>query len=227
MTSRKEIAARTCDILDDAVTYQGIDYIQQHEFAQHTSCRHKFPKHVVLDLETTGTEAGCGILTIGAVTLDYQHQFYARVKRSCNGQDGLVDSEATMLWWAKQSTVPYYEAFNSSYLRLNLLDALTGFASFLEECGATALVGNGVSFDNVIIRHAIDRLGVAMPAGFDTRKDFCYRTAKKMLPWIEPPEFIGIPHHALYDALHEAGHLNAVLNELAVTEYSRTAKVST
>jgi exodeoxyribonuclease VIII len=132
-----------------------------------------------------------------------------------------------MLWWEKQSANAVFESLSNIPERLDLLDALAGFASFLEECGATALVGNGVSFDNVIIRHAIDKLDVAMPAGFDTRKDFCYRTAKKMLPWIKPPEFIGIPHHALYDALHEAGHLNAVLNELAVTEYSRTAKVST
>ena len=214
MTSRKEIGRRHSDLLAESV-YAGIETVNMRvACGSDPVIYHNYPKHVVLDLETTGTEAGCGILTIGAVTLDLKHQFYVRVVRGCDGDDGLVDSEATMLWWSKQSTVTYDEAFNSTYRRFDLRDALTGFASFLEECGATALVGNGVSFDNVIIRHAIDKLGIAMPAGFDTRKDFCYRTAKKMLPWIPAPEFHGIPHHALYDALHEARHLNLILNEL-------------
>ena len=220
MTSRKEISRRHGDLLAvpaadfELAIWVGIDTVNMRvACGSDPVIYHNYPKHVVLDLETTGTEAGCGILTIGAVTLDLKHQFYCRVAPNTNY--GLTESDDTMLWWSKQGFEARFEAIDGPYKRFDLRDALTGFASFLEECGATALVGNGVSFDNVIIRHAIDKLGIAMPAGFDTRKDFCYRTAKKMLPWIPAPEFHGIQHHALCDALHEARHLNLILNELA------------
>ncbi len=202
----------------------GVDYVSTPQLRTAGSLYHKYPKHVVIDIETAGLDLGCPILTIGAITLDLNHQFYARIDVP-NLDIAFGVDVSTRVWWEAQSEEAKLEAFSPDYKRYTMRDALEGFASFLQECEATALVGNGVNFDNAILRHALSCAGVELTGTVaDTKTDFCYRTLKVVLPNVHEPEFIGTRHHALFDALHEARHLNRLLNYLQRTRISQDAE---
>lgn len=193
-------------------TQSYIESISLGELADDERCYNPFPKHVVVDLETTGLEAGCRILTIGAITCDLQHQFYVRVEITDSGR--FTNLPSTINWWTEQSQEAIKEAWASNIPRVSIGEALDLFNTFLTECEATAIVGNGVSFDNAILRETYNICNISLPDGFDTRIDYCYRTLKNTFKWIIPSKFKGTPHVAIYDALHEAKHMNKILNSI-------------
>ncbi len=62
--------------------------------------------HVMLDIETLGTRAGCKVLSIGAVIMTPQgpgREFYTTVSRDSQNRYGLVEDRETVEWWARQS----------------------------------------------------------------------------------------------------------------------------
>jgi hypothetical protein len=180
-------------------------------------CRHIFPRLVSLDIETTGINIGSRILTIGAITLDLKYSFYIKV--NLDEDTRFQDEEDTLVWWTRLKRTDlavWKEAWAESYTRYSLNESLYRLSKFLRDTNATGIVGDGVSFDNAILREAYIRAGVTLPSALaDARKDFCYRTMKTVFSHIKPPKTTGPLHHALEDAIHHARHLNLILNSIA------------
>ncbi len=172
-----------------------------------------FNNDVMIDLETVGVTPGCGILSIGACTLDESRLFYATVDvRSCY-EVGLDSLASTLDWWARQEAKVREEAFSG---KLHLKDALEELGMWLKDIKPEGIWGNGASFDNAILtvaaRHAIK--GTV----YNTFKDRCYRTVKNLYPDIKADSFIGDKHNALVDARHQAKHLHKILTHITASQ---------
>jgi hypothetical protein len=167
--------------------------------------------HVMVDLETTGNAAGCGILSIGATTFNHQgvrsrEEFYVQID-----PDSLHDFPAdpeTLRWWKEQSKEAYNAAWGG---KTPLVKALQLFQQFcLEQKGEIILWGNGAAFDNVILAAGYDNCGIIKPWSY--WNDRCYRTLKNLFPYVSAFQFEGEKHNALDDAVHQALHCEALLN---------------
>lgn len=172
------------------------------------------PVRVMVDLETTGRYAGCGILSIGACTFGHhgeRKQFYVRIDPDSNLIYGLANDADTMAWWAKQPTQTYQEAWGG---KMNLVEALENFAHWLEELAGDGntveLWGNGADFDNAILTYAYAACDMQQPWNF--RNSRCFRTLKALFPEVQPPHSLGTHHVAIDDAIYQADHAEAILD---------------
>lgn len=166
---------------------------------------------IMLDLETLGTTPGCGILAIGAVSLDLQHRFYEKIYPSSNKSFRLFTEKDTLDWWAKQSDAARNESFGGT---LCLDQALNNFAIWFKSLSAESekirVWGNGADFDLPILRVAYKKTAIKCPVGnFSAR---CYRTLREEFPDVKKPAFVGERHTAIADARFQAEHLKLLLN---------------
>lgn len=167
---------------------------------------------VMIDLETTGTGAGCCVLSIGAVSLDLKHEFYERISWANSKAFGLVDNPNTMAWWQKQSVQAREEAFSGERPLLEVLGAFSDWLAMVQRLEGDVFVwGNGADFDLPILGHLYDRFSMKKPwKPFNGR---CYRTVKNLpkAKEIKEDEFLGLKHNALEDARHQARHLMKII----------------
>lgn len=173
-------------------------------------------KHVMVDLETLGTRAGCTILSIGAVAFDPEAnelgaEMYNVISRNSCRDAGLFEEVETIEWWHRQNpdarqilTLPGIE----------LADALAIFTDYLRCFGLddVKVWGNGSDFDNAILANCYAALGQSLPWAFWNNR--CYRTLKSLRPEIK---FLrqGTYHNALDDAKSQAIHAMAIMRSLA------------
>jgi len=170
---------------------------------------------IALDLETTGVDPGCSVLSIGAATVDGLDSFYVGITLSSNHVEGLWDNESTLDWWRKQDKVAKLEAFTG---RETLRVALHNFADWLEYISAkhnrpVNIWGNGAGFDLPILAAAYKACEFHRP--WEYKQERCFRTVKALFPQVAAPAFVGTPHIAINDAAHEARHLALILEYMA------------
>lgn len=177
-------------------------------------------KHIMVDLETLGTRAGCAVLAIGAVefspdTLVLGAEFYAVVSRYSCARRGLFEDSETLSWWDDQSEAAREVLRLASVPETSqtLPQALGAFNRFLFALGAPRdlrLYGNGADFDNPILTAAYAAAEMDYPVRFGGR---CYRTLKSLdelfgSDFAAPAkERVGTYHNALDDAKTQAAHL--------------------
>lgn len=168
---------------------------------------------VMVDLETTGRHAGCGILSIGACTFGShsdRQEFYIRIDPNSLKEEGFHSDADTLKWWAEQDPAVYAEAFGGS---TRIMPALLTFSSWLETLGNDVEVwGNGADFDNAILAFAYSKLKLPLPWNF--YKSRCYRTLKNLYPQVPPPPARVGHHVAIDDATWQADHAEAILDYL-------------
>ena len=174
--------------------------------------------HVMLDLETLGTRAGCGIIAIGACTLDCSDTFYQKILPSSASEAGLFEDPDTMKWWAKQSPAAREESFSGT---TPLISVLGSFADWLLQVKRStntmseiSVWGNGADFDQPILSAAYHAVKMKQP--WKPYNGRCYRTLKNLKPQVAAPVFEGEKHTALADALHQARHAQLLLASLQV-----------
>jgi hypothetical protein len=164
----------------------------------------------MVDLETTGTKAGCGVLAIGACSLDGTHTFYEKIDHLSCLSAGLVDDPSTLKWWSKQEILAREEAFSGTK---NLVMVLGQFADFLRSLPSpkkTIFVwGNGADFDLPILAAAYQAVGMEVP--WEPFNGRCYRTLKNLYKSIPMRKFEGLKHSALADARNQAMHAHEIL----------------
>lgn len=178
---------------------------------------------IMVDLETVGTRAGCGILSIGAVAYDTEagvlgKEFYQVVDiQSC--YDARLFSEyETLTWWndRPEEARKVLELAKNKATSIELTLALTRFNQFIETVQAdfnasrsdngissVEIYGNGADFDNAILIAAYAAVKLPWSAGKWSNR--CYRTDKVKLPHIKIQR-IGTYHNALDDAKSQALH---------------------
>ena len=182
-------------------------------------------KYIVLDLETLGTKLGCPILSIGAAAVELESEkvdtFYCKLHLMYQSMAGL--SESTMLWWMGQSEAAREAAFTEGadaqtvYAAHQMFDLWISDMKRKSGFDGISVWGNSSSFDNEILRASYERHGLEDPWGFRADRDF--RTLRALYKEKVPePEFIGIRHHAKYDAMHEAKWLKLILQRMKAEE---------
>lgn len=172
---------------------------------------------VMIDLETLDTAVTGVILSIGACKFDANEiandGFYRKISIESNLDEGRTISASTLRFWMDQPDAARKAVFDPEGA-VSLDQALTEFREWL---GTDRIAtdnmrpwGNGADFDIAMLAHAFGKQGT--PWKFYNVR--CFRTTKS------DPRFKDVPkpapviaHHALYDALAQAQHLQAIWKE--------------
>lgn len=166
--------------------------------------------HVMVDLETTGVEAGCCILSIGLVPFHTEYPydtFYETISHLSSKDAGFTDDSATLGWWDKQKPEIQAEAFSGTRPIRSVLETVSSYLGNLGDPKEIYLWGNGKDFDNVILSHAFKKLGIKQPWHY--RNNRCYRDLAAMYPYY-PKGDIMQAHNALHDAIAQARHAEII-----------------
>lgn len=178
-------------------------------------------KHLMVDLETMSNKGNAAIVSIGAVAFELSTgeigpTFYSVVDlRSCEHAGLHIDAD-TVLWWLKQSSEARSQIVVDG---VNLHKALHDLSRFAE--GALTddvqVWGNGVDFDNVILRNAYGAVGLG--PFWKHWNNRCVRTIVELgrNAGIDPKktlQFEGEPHNALDDAIHQAKYVSIIHQHL-------------
>lgn len=166
--------------------------------------------HCMVDLETTGVDPGCCILTIGAVVFDKNFTelstFESAIKHHESLRFGFTDDADTLMWWLQQPKIAHDAAFSGKYGPDQILQA---FADWLSDHDVKYIWGNGASFDNAILEAAYKKLDIEIPWKFYNNR--CYRTIKSLRP-STVFERVGVHHKALDDAISQLRHMKKIYN---------------
>jgi len=162
--------------------------------------------NVMIDLETTGTHAGCCILSIGAVfILDgvICDTYYEKISHQLSKYAGFTDSPDTVTWWNKQRKDIQEEAFSGMRTPDSVLESLSDKLKGYGTAKEIYLWGNGADFDNAILSASYKLLDMRQPWHYTN--NCCYRTWKNSVavPYQKPID----AHNALADAVAQAKHL--------------------
>lgn len=178
--------------------------------------------HIVLDLETMGTKQDAAIIEIGMVIFNHMgqretanviEQWSSAVRLESSIMRGGTVSPGTIEWWMATERTEARDNWIASP-KLGILVALNAVAARILKYSAInplpLIWGNGVNFDNAILKSAYERLEIKVPWGY--RQDADFRTLKLLYKDVVPePAFVGTPHVALDDARHEAVWLSTIL----------------
>ncbi|MCO7851727.1 3'-5' exoribonuclease [Escherichia coli] len=178
--------------------------------------------HLMIDLETMGTNTNAPIVVIGAVFFDPQTGeigpvFYIVISLTDAMNTGAVPDGGTIKWWLKQSSEARAAILTD---QVKLRDALSRFREFINEYSDEKFVqvwGNGATFDNAILRTSYERLDIPCPWRYCNDRDV--RTIVELGKTIDFDArtvipFEGVRHNALDDARHQAKYVSATIQKL-------------
>lgn len=169
-------------------------------------------KHVMIDLETLGTDPDCIVISLGAVEFDpdtgVQGREYYRVL-STKKQEllGRTKTQSTLNWWNKFKGTEAGEVLvTSECCADSFYEALSDFREWFPSNGKPW--GNGANFDISILNHAYKQIGVNPPWRFWNIRDVRTVVDMASLFMEKPKEVAGIAHNALDDAKHQAKYVS-------------------
>ncbi|MCZ6218022.1 3'-5' exoribonuclease [Escherichia coli] len=178
--------------------------------------------HLMIDLETMGTNTNAPIVVIGAVFFDPQTGeigpvFYIVISLTDAMNTGAVPDGGTIKWWLKQSSEARAAILTG---QVKLKDSLSRFREFINEYSDEKFVqvwGNGATFDNAILRTSYERLDIPCPWRYHNDRDV--RTIVELGKTIDFDArtvipFEGVRHNALDDARHQAKYVSATIQKL-------------
>lgn len=184
--------------------------------------------HIMVDLETLGTNTDAHILSIGAAAFDKNGligRFSVGITPQSCAQAGLKIDAETVTWWLDQTALNSEAWVEWSKLeKVDLWEALDGFWQWTRcpweevpldpvDLTKTQIWGNGATFDNMILRNAYKACGLEYPVPF--YQDKCYRTLKGLAPQIKLKR-VGTHHSAVDDAVSQAIHAIEICEHLGI-----------
>lgn len=169
---------------------------------------------MMLDIETLGTKPGSAILSIGAVVIKDDDStgatFYQNISLLSSVFAGFVIDPETVKWWQEQSG-DAQDVLCADNVPVD--EALDNLSVFYQANGITRVWAKPPQFDCSLIEAAYDIVGRGpAPWGFRDLRDL--RTLLDLAGPVQAPAFVGTPHNALDDALHQAHHMIEALKEL-------------
>lgn len=187
--------------------------------------QHRKQIHVVVDLETMSTKQDAAIIELGLVifnhtgqegTTNVLEQWSSAINLESSMKYGGTTDAGTLTWWMDPDRSEARDNWALS-TKISLPAALNEVALLLgnySQFDPKPLIwGNGVNFDNAILKSAYERLDIRVPWGY--RQDADFRTLKLLYKDVVPePAFVGTPHIALDDARHEAVWLSHILKHI-------------
>ncbi|WP_151706795.1 3'-5' exonuclease [Acinetobacter sp. TUM15064] len=156
---------------------------------------------LMVDCETLDIGERPVLLSIGAVVFnDQQIQDYFEyfINKETAISEGFTVSQSTLDWWDQQDPDARAYAFNGEG---DIQEALKALVQFYELNECTEIWSKGSLADIRWINNALDYFGIERPWKY--YKEFCFRTLLKSVPKFDMP-FVGMPHNALDDAIHQA-----------------------
>lgn len=179
--------------------------------------------HMSIDIETLGVRVDSVIVQIavvafyperGEIIMAHQHTITRYT------QDRHVSVE-TLKWHEERGGSPDLRAENKDSL-VSLETALQMLAMIVQP--GDIVWAKSPTFDCMILRHAFEQCGFN-GAPWHFRDERCIRTAEDFVKVIggRLPQFVGTPHVALDDALHQAGVVIAayrLLDEMAGAQWA-------
>lgn len=176
-------------------------------------------KHLMLDLETYDTSPTAAVASIGAVFFNPEtghtgEAYKINCSFASNHAAGLSFSTNTLNWWANQSE--YAQEGLAVPAPIPLIDALHDFAYWMLKNHRDPYVwGNGITFDNVILRNAYRAVGMQAP--WHWRNDMDIRTLVKLGKrfgevardtTLKPDGLI--KHDAVHDCLYQIRYVSKI-----------------
>jgi len=165
--------------------------------------------HIMLDIETLGTDSNSVVLSISAVIFDMEtgelgNEFEIGLditEQSSKG--GIIDSE-TVDWWAKQNQDARDEL--GRLIKHPVSDALDDFNKWIKQNfkapSKIKLWGNGSTFDNVIVRNLYSRHNIDFVIPYYADKDVRTWTYLKKIN-TRAFDFEGVKHRGIDDCKHQ------------------------
>ena len=165
---------------------------------------------IMVDLETLSTDTDGAIVSIGAVRFNEtsisDSSFYRVITIQSNIDEGRTISGNTLKWWLSQDAKA--KAMFQDESAVSLEQALDEFRAWVGADAKTVRMwGNGADFDCAMIKHAYGNQG----APWEFYNSRCFRTIKELpaAKKVPKPKNDGA-HNALFDALAQAQHLQAI-----------------
>ena len=185
-------------------------------------------KHLMVDIETMGTEPYSSIVSIGAVEFDLQtgktgKSFYRNISLKSCEEIGLKLNADTVMWWMKQS-----DEARESLTYGPVDDIVAVLDSFTDFCSQEKyeIWGNSARFDLGLLQNAYDVIGEPIP--WDHRKERDVRTLVALYPKAKKAQtWDGTDHNALSDCYKQIDYCHQTvlcINAFGITffEESRT-----
>lgn len=174
-------------------------------------------EHLMVDIETLGTQSNSVILSIAAVNFDLDNgrtgeRFYQNIALRSSMDMGLVIDPDTLKWWLQQDKGPLAASLTEER---NLSQVLADFISFCKNLGQDNLKvwGNAARFDLGLVENACNRAGLLLPWKYYDERDV--RTLAAFAPQIkEAIPFRGNKHHPLDDCLYQIRYCTEIWKSL-------------
>jgi len=184
--------------------------------------------HIMVDLETFGTDNDSVICSIGAVEFDINtgktgREFYEKIDIQSCLDAGMKVKGSTLMWWLQQSENARKELYSAK--TITLISALSRFTDFINDVGIHSQIwGNSNRFDLGILQNAYKSAGLDIP--WDFRKERDVRTLVSFRPEIQKNSvFEGTAHNAIADCKHQIKYCSQIWNVLNVTYRTITVPV--
>ena len=167
-------------------------------------------KDIMVDIETLGTGNHALILSIGAVPFHLSSGFIGGPKLwvlDWTDYPQMVDqfdqSPVTFHWWLQQSDDARH------HFNMPKTAVARALAEFRDMVGERNVWGNGSTFDNVILHHAMRTFGHEQ---WSFRRDMCYRTIRNLAHNVgyKPEGKNPNKHDPVADAVYQAEELIAM-----------------
>jgi len=165
--------------------------------------------HVMIDLETFGTQSQSVIVSLGAVQFDPYNKgslgasFHDAIDLKSAVGHGLKIDPSTVLWWLEQSDAARSALVAKAKGASSMGSTLNAFRSYLQGVSLNVKVwGNGADFDLALLQQAYEALGWEKPWKYNASR--CYRTL--LAEFGQPEDRVAptLAHDALSDAIAQA-----------------------
>jgi hypothetical protein len=160
-------------------------------------------KHIMIDLETLGTNPRSPIVSIGAKAFsltdgELEEEFYQKVDIACYDKmkDDFVVDYDTIKWWSTQSN--FGETLRGDLHSLQ--NALTDFLRWVNVFNNVQVWAQGQDFDFPVLKHAFTVCGMEVPWKFWNQRDT--RTVYSLVPRHKLSKPV-VAHNALQDCKNQ------------------------
>jgi hypothetical protein len=177
-------------------------------------------KHIMMDIETLSTNSNGAITTISAVQFNLESgkigkTFEIAIKLDEQVKQGAVIDTDTVIWWMSQDD----EAIKAMLRikKVTVAKALTDFNNWILDLGKPLndikLWGNGVSFDNVMVRNLYKRSNIDFVLPY-----WCDNDVRTLVTLaninVRDYKFEGIKHNGIDDCKHQIKYCHSAYKSL-------------
>lgn len=170
--------------------------------------------HVMVDIESLGTEVDSVILSISAVEFDIEtgethREFEVFIDIDSSIEAGRKISQSTLLWWMSQEKEARERVFSKEIERKPFLQAINEFYRWEGFCQKVYVWANSPRFDLGMIE--CNNSQTYEPWGFWNERDV--RTLVSLAPWFkDEEEFVGTKHYGIDDCKHQIKYVSKTWN---------------